>query len=149
MYKRQVVAVDFETEIKHLRTTMGSVREVSDVPALEAQIAELEQQAAAPDLWDDPESAQVVTSKLSRANAELDRINAMDARIDDLEALVELGTEEGDADTLAEAEGELAKVAKAVGQLEVRTLLSGEYDEREAVVTIRAGAGGVLSLIHI
>ncbi|GAA8849963.1 peptide chain release factor 2 [Helicobacter pylori] len=137
------MAVDFETEIKHLRTTMGSVREVSDVPALEAQIAELEQQAAAPDLWDDPESAQVVTSKLSRANAELDRINAMDARIDDLEALVELGTEEGDADTLTEAEGELAKVAKAVGQLEVRTLLSGEYDEREAVVTIRAGAGGV------
>src|SRR5699024_7436161 len=44
---------------------------------------------------------------------------------------------------LAEAETELAKLKKAVGELEVRTLLSGEYDEREAVVTIRAGAGGV------
>ncbi|WKV15749.1 peptide chain release factor 2 [Janibacter limosus] len=137
------MAVDFETEIKNLRTTMGSVREVTNVPALETQIADPEQQAAAPDLWDDPDKAQGVTSALSRANHELERINTMDARIDDLEALVELGREERDADTLAEAEEELAKVAKSVGQLEVRTLLAGEYDEREAVVTIRAGAGGV------
>ncbi|MDN5717520.1 MAG: peptide chain release factor 2 [Janibacter sp.] len=137
------MAVDFETEIKNLRTTMGSVREVTNVPALETQIADLEQQAAAPDLWDDPDKAQGVTSALSRANHELERINTMDARIDDLEALVELGQEERDADTLAEAEEELAKVAKSVGQLEVRTLLAGEYDEREAVVTIRSGAGGV------
>ena len=89
------MAVDFETEIKHLRTTMASVREVTDLPALEQQISDLEQQAAAPDLWDDPESAQGVTSALSRANAERDRIVGMDARIDDLETLVELGTEEG------------------------------------------------------
>ena len=80
------MAVDFETEIKNLRTTMGSVREVTDVPALEAQIADLEQQAATPDLWDDPDKAQGVTSALSRANAELERVHSMDARIDDLEA---------------------------------------------------------------
>ena len=67
----------------------------------------------------------------------------MDARIDDLEALVEMGQEENDAETLAEAERELVVVKKAVGELEVRTLLAGEYDERAAVVTIRAGAGGV------
>ncbi|KRE37720.1 peptide chain release factor 2 [Janibacter sp. Soil728] len=137
------MAVDFEFEIKNLRTTMGSVREVTDVPALEVQITDLEEQAAAPDLWDDPDKAQGVTSALSRANHELERINTMDARIDDLEALVELGQEEHDAETLTEAEDELAKIAKAVGLLEVRTLLSGEYDEREAVVSIRSGAGGV------
>ena len=97
------MAVDFETEIKNLRTTMGSVRDVTDVPALEARIADLEQQAAAPDLWDDPDSAQGVTSALSRANAELERIQSMDSRIEDLEALVELGREEGDAETLVEA----------------------------------------------
>jgi peptide chain release factor 2 len=68
----------------------------------------------------------------------------MDARIDDLETLVEMGTEDGgDAETIAEAERELVAIKKALGELEVRTLLSGEYDEREAVVTIRAGAGGV------
>jgi len=138
-----IVAVDFGEEIKRLRTTMDSVREVTDLSALDAQIARLEQQASAPNLWDDPDAAQQVTSALSRANTERDRVTGMDSRIEDLETLVELGTEEGDADTLAEAERELAALVKDVAALEVRTLLSGEYDAREAVVTIRAGAGGV------
>ena len=137
------MAVDFTQAIKDLRSTMASVREVTDLTALQAQITELESKAAEPTLWDDPEKAQVVTSSLSRAKAEHDRVTGMDARIDDLEALVEMGEEENDAETLAEAERELVAVTKAVGELEVRTLLSGEYDEREAVVTIRAGAGGV------
>jgi peptide chain release factor 2 len=139
-----LVAVDFPQEIKTLRATMDSVREVTDLDALRARIADLETRAAAPDLWDDPDAAQQVTSALSRANAELERVTGMDARIDDLETLVEMATEDGgDAETLAEAERELVAVQKAVSELEVRTLLSGEYDEREAVVTIRAGAGGV------
>lgn len=138
------VAVDFQQEIKNLRTTMDSVREVTDLETLKAQIGELEAKASAPDLWDDPDAAQQVTSALSRANAEYERVTGMDARIDDLEVLVEMGTEDGgDADTMAEAERELVSLQKAVGELEVRTLLSGEYDERAAVITIRAGAGGV------
>ena len=137
------MAVDFTQAIKDLRATMTSVREVTDLTALRAQIADLENQAAEPTLWEDQERAQHVTSSLSRAKAEHDRVTGMDARIDDLEALVELGTEEDDADTLVEAERELVAVTKAVGELEVRTLLSGEYDERAAVVTIRSGAGGV------
>jgi peptide chain release factor 2 len=137
------VAVDFSQEIKDLRTTMASVREVTDLTKLEATIADFERQASDPNLWDDQEKAQVVTSGLSRAKAEHDRVTGMDARIDDLEALVEMGQEENDAETLAEAERELVTVRKAVGELEVRTLLAGEYDERAAVVTIRAGAGGV------
>ncbi|NNG39213.1 peptide chain release factor 2 [Flexivirga sp. ID2601S] len=137
------MATDFPAEIKALRTTMGSVRDVTDLDTLRTQIADLEQQSAAPGLWDDPESAQQITSQLSRANAELERVETMDNRIDDLEVLVEMGQEENDADTLAEAEKELTDLQKAVGELEVRTLLSGEYDQREAVITIRAGAGGV------
>lgn len=137
------MAVDFETEIKQLRTTMASVREVTDLDRLSAQITELETQASTPDLWDDVDNAQKVTSALSRAKAEHDKVVGMDARIDDLEALVELGREENDADTLVEAERELAGLKKAVQLLEVRTLLNGEYDIREAVVTIRSGAGGV------
>ena len=140
------MAVDFDQEIQNLRTTMDSVRQVTDLAALEARITDLEQQAAAPDLWDDQDKAQVVTSELSRAKAEHDRVVGMDSRIDDLEVLVEMGLEEGGSDgagAIVEAEAELTKVKKAVGELEVRTLLSGEYDERSAVVTIRAGAGGV------
>jgi peptide chain release factor 2 len=139
-----LVATDFSQEIKNLRNTMDSVREVTDLEALRAQIKDLEAKSGAPDLWDDPEAAQQVTSALSRANAEYERVTGMDSRIDDLEVLVEMGTEDGgDAATMAEAEAELASLKKAVAELEVRTLLSGEYDERAAVVTIRAGAGGV------
>jgi peptide chain release factor 2 len=138
-----IVAVDFTQEIKDLRATMDSVRGVTNLDELARTIDELEQQASAPDLWDDPDAAQQVTSALSRANSERDRILGMDARIEDLETLVEMGQEESDAATLEEAERDLATLKKDVGELEVRTLLSGEYDEREAVVTIRSGAGGV------
>ncbi|KRB44262.1 MULTISPECIES: peptide chain release factor 2 [unclassified Terrabacter] len=137
------MAVDFTQEIKELRATMDSVRGVTNLDELARTISELEQQASAPDLWDDPDAAQQVTSALSRANSERDRVLGMDARIEDLETLVEMGQEEADAATLEEAERDLATLKKDVGELEVRTLLSGEYDEREAVVTIRAGAGGV------
>jgi peptide chain release factor 2 len=137
------VAVDFPAELRDLRQTLASILEVSDVGALEKQVAELSEQASAPDLWDDPERAQGVTSKLSHVQAELDRLTEMTQRIDDLEVLVQMAQEEDDADTLAEAERELVSVKESLGRLEVRTLLSGEYDEREALVTIRSEAGGV------
>jgi len=140
------VAVDFETDIKALRATMATVREVVDLDGIRAQLTELEAQASRPDLWDDVENAQRVTSKMARLKAEHDRVLEMDARIDELEVLVELGSEEGGDDgrsALAEAERDLTALQQAVSVLEVRTLLNGEYDEREAVVTIRSGAGGV------
>ena len=130
-------------ELKDLRSTMESVRQVTDLDSLRTQISELEEQSGAPDLWDDPAKAQVVTSRLSRASSELEKIVEMDDRIDELEVLVQLGTEEDDAATMAEAERELASLKRVIGELEVRTLLNGEYDEREAVITIRSGAGGV------
>jgi len=137
------VAVDFAEEIRSLRGTMDSVRDVTDLGGLRSRINELEKQASAPDLWDNPELAQEITSQLSRAGVQFDRVVGMDRRLEDLEVLIELGQEEGDAATLAEADRELAALKADVSDLEVRTLLSGEYDEREAVVTIRAGAGGV------
>jgi peptide chain release factor 2 len=143
------VATDFPVEIAELRGTLDSVRAVSDPAGLRARIAELSEAASAPDLWDDPDTAQKVTSALSHVQAELERIESIGRRVDDLEVLVELATEEaqGDpaaaADALADAESELVALRKTLADLEVRTLLSGEYDHREAVVTIRAGAGGV------
>jgi peptide chain release factor 2 len=136
------VATDFPVEIAALRGTFGQIEAVTDVPALEARIAELSEKAAAPNLWDDPDSAQHVTSALSAANAERDRLAALRQRIDDLEVLVDMGTEGDDAATLAEAEAELAVLAKDLAALEVRTLMTGEWDKRDAVVTIRSGAGG-------
>jgi peptide chain release factor 2 len=138
-----VAATDFPSEIRELRGTIESIQQVTGLDRLRAQIADLQQQSGAPDLWDDPEKAQQVTSKLSHLTTELERVERVQARVDDLEVLVELAEGENDAETLAEAERELTSLKKSVGELEVRTLLNGELDEREALVTIRAEAGGV------
>lgn len=122
---------------------MGSIEAVLDLDKLRADIAVLEEQAAAPSLWDDPEAAQKITSKLSHLQAEVRKTETLRGRIDDLSVLFELAEEMDDADTLAEAEAELTSVRKALDEMEVRTLLSGEYAEREALVNIRAEAGGV------
>ncbi|HNM97668.1 MAG TPA: peptide chain release factor 2 [Marmoricola sp.] len=137
------MATDFDAQIKQLQSTMTSIEKVLDVPAMEAEIAVLGEQVAAPDLWDDQANAQRVTGRLSALQGELERLTSLKSRIDDLDVLVELSREEGDADALAEAETELRRLQKLVELLEVRTLLSGEYDAREALITIRSGAGGV------
>lgn len=137
------MSTEFAIEIPHLRATLKTITTVTDPERLAKKIEELSTAATAPNLWDDPAEAQKVTSALSAAQNELKRVTSMSSRIDDLEVLVEMAQEDNDADTLAEAEREYETIKKDLDALEVRTLLSGEYDEREAVVTIRAGAGGV------
>ncbi|MFD3541255.1 peptide chain release factor 2 [Streptomyces sp. NPDC058662] len=138
-----MAVVDVSEELKSLSSTMGSIEAVLDLDKLRADIAVLEEHAAAPSLWDDPEAAQKITSKLSHLQAEVRKTETLRGRIDDLAVLFELAQEMDDADTLAEAEAELVSVRKALDEMEVRTLLSGEYAEREALVNIRAEAGGV------
>ena len=137
-----IVAIDFPAEIAQLRSTFAQIEAVLDPTALKARIADLEAQASAPDLWDDQERAQAITSTLSAANSELERVQGFERRLDDLEVLVEMGVEGEDAETLAEAEADFHQLRKDLDAMEVRTLMSGEWDERDAVVTIRSGAGG-------
>ncbi|QYJ04247.1 peptide chain release factor 2 [Nocardioides panacisoli] len=138
-----MAATDFDSAISELSATIRTVEQVLDPAAMQREIDDLGEQAAAPDLWDDQANATRVTGRLSMLQGQLDRFNALKERVDDLSVLVELAAEENDADARAEADSELAKLRKAVDTLEVRTLLNGEYDEREALVTIRSGAGGV------
>ncbi|MBO9626726.1 MAG: peptide chain release factor 2 [Microbacterium sp.] len=135
--------LDLSADIAALRGTFSDIAAVVDVDRLRADVAELSEQAGAPDLWDDPAAAQQVTSRLSHAQAQLGRVTGVGRRLDDLEVLVELANEMDDADAAAEAQAELASLSDAIGALEIQTLLDGEYDARPAVVTIRAGAGGV------
>ena len=137
------MAADLSERLSALETTMGSIETVVDLPTLRVQVADLEEQASAPDLWDDQERAQQVTSRLSFVQGEIRRVEGLRSRLDDLPILFELAESESDDAALADAEKELASVEAAVAELEVRTLLSGEYDAREAFVTIRSGAGGV------
>jgi peptide chain release factor 2 len=126
-----------------LRSTFEQISAVLDPAATKTRIAELEKLASAPDLWDDQNKAQAITSALSAANSEIERIEGFGSRLDDLAVLVEMAQEADDADTLAEADADLAALRKDLAAMEVRTLMTGEWDERDAVITIRSGAGGV------
>jgi len=139
-----IVAIpDIAEVLGELEQTLAGIEKVLDVPRLRERVAELEQEASAPDLWDDQANAQRVTSQLSLVQGDVRRIEALRRRLDDLVVLVELAEDEDDADSWTEAANELASLRKAIGEMEVRTLLSGEYDAREALVTIRSEAGGV------
>ena len=135
--------LDISDQIAALRSTFADIRSVVGVEQLESDIATLSDQAGAPDLWDDPDAAQKVTSALSHKQADLARITSIDRRLDDLEVLVEMANEADDEESAREATDELAGIQSVLGDLEVQTLLNGEWDSHPAVVTIRAGAGGV------
>jgi peptide chain release factor 2 len=132
------VADDVSEELKALDATLASIEKVLDLDRMRADLAALEEQAADPDLWNDQERAQQVTSRLSHLRSDLGRVESLRTRVDDLNAAVELD----DAELLAEAAGDLPALHKEIESLEVRTLLSGEYDARDALVTINSGTGG-------
>jgi len=135
--------VDVAAELKELSATLASIEAVVNLDALRGEAGELEKQASAPDLWDDVDQAQKITSRLSYVQGEVRRVEDLRRRLDDTQTLWDLAEEMDDADSRVEAESEIAGLRKAIGELEVRTLLSGEYDSREALMTIRAEAGGV------
>ncbi|HCT78728.1 MAG TPA: peptide chain release factor 2 [Micromonosporaceae bacterium] len=138
-----MTTADYAEQIKQLDATLKSIEAVLDLGKLRAAKQELETAASAPDLWDDQAKAQDVTSRLSYVNGEIDRLTGLRRGVDDVHVLLELAEAEEDAGSLAEVGTEIASLAKAIEEMEVRTLLSGEYDSREALVAIRAGAGGV------
>ena len=137
------MAIDFDAELKKLAATMHTIEQVLDLDAMRREIADLEDQVAAPDLWDNQANAQKVTGRLSLIQGEVERFTVLAGRLEDLGIMAELAVEEGDADMQGEFEAELVRVTKEIDGLEVRTLLNGEYDAREAIISIRSGAGGV------
>ncbi|GHJ18237.1 peptide chain release factor 2 [Micromonospora sp. AKA38] len=138
-----VTAADYAEQLKELDATLRNIEAVLDLDKLREQKARLEQEASAPDLWDDQAKAQAVTSQLSYVNGEITKLGDLRSRLDDAGVLLELAQAESDPAALTEVESEITGLTKAIQEMEVRTLLSGEYDSREALVAIRAGAGGV------
>ncbi|GAA3859759.1 peptide chain release factor 2 [Tessaracoccus defluvii] len=134
---------DLTSRIAELGHSLDSIEAVADLALLRTEIADLEEQVAAPNLWDDQDNAQRVTSQLSAKQSEVDRLVGLRSRLEDAEVMLELAAEEDDVDAREEVSRELVKLGKDIAALEVRTLLSGEYDPRDALITIRAEAGGV------
>ncbi len=136
-----MAAREYQLEIQAIDATLNSIEIVLDLPKLCKQADELEIEAGAPNLWDDPELAQKITSRLSRVQSEIAKLRSLRQRVEDLPILFELAASEPGG--MEDAENELDSLNKSVSELEVQTLLNGEYDDRDALITIRSEAGGV------
>jgi peptide chain release factor 2 len=133
---------DFSDELRALRQRLSDAERYLDLEGLRKRLAELESEASRPDLWDDADAARKVTTELSRVKADVDELEGIGSRVSDAETLHQLAVEEGDESVESEIGDALATVGGAIGALELRSLYSGEHDEREAVCEIHAGAGG-------
>ena len=138
-----MAAREHQVEIDKIDITLKSIEQVLNLPKLIENAASLEEQASAPNLWDDPQAAQVVTSKLSRAQSTINKINGIRSRLNDLPIMIEIANGETDkTSAFKDIDKELDDLTQVIKDLEVQTLLSGEYDERDALITIRSEAGG-------
>jgi peptide chain release factor 2 len=116
-----------------------------DLPALTLELAELREQSAAPDLWNDTAHAQAVMKRVAKLEGVTGTWTTLAADLDDAEALLALAAEEAEeerAPLLAEAEEQVAALAARFADLEVGLTLSGPYDDHDAVIDVHAGAGG-------
>jgi peptide chain release factor 2 len=141
-----MAATDPTDEISELSSKLDSIEAVVDPEAMRTEAEDLREQAADPTLWEQQERAQTVTRRLSYLEGELARMESLRQRLDDTRVLFELADDETDLAvreaTRQEAMDELGTLRKEIDGLEVRTLLSGEYDAREALLTINSQAGG-------
>src|SRR5258706_492497 len=136
------MAIDYSSEISELSSKLASIEAVLNPDGMRKEADDLRERSVDPGLWEDQENAQAVTRRLSYLDAELSRLEGLHGRLDDLSVMFELAESEADEPTKQEALRDLAAIRSQIDQLEIRTLLSGEYDSREALITINAQAGG-------
>jgi peptide chain release factor 2 len=133
---------DLSDEIASLRKRLDEAEGYLDIEGLRTRRPQLETEASRPDLWDDPDAARRVTGELSAITDDIERFERLVAELDDAEVLHDMAREEGDESQMPEVEAALASLEREIRGLELRSMFSGEHDQRDALCTIQAGEGG-------
>jgi peptide chain release factor 2 len=129
--------------VAELRKRLDEARGFLDLDTKAGELTELREQAGSADLWDDPDRARHVSSRLARYEGLFAKVDGLGSKIEDAEVLLELADEADDADSKTEALGQLEEVARDLDGLELESLFFDEYDEADAILSVHAGAGGV------
>jgi peptide chain release factor 2 len=129
--------------VAELRKRLDEARGFLDLDTKAGELTELREQAGSADLWDDPDRARHVSSRLARYEGIFAKVDGLGSKIEDAEVLLELADEADDADSKTEALGQLEEVARDLDGLELESLFFDEYDEADAILSVHAGAGGV------
>src|SRR5260221_9802389 len=133
---------DFSDDVKAVRARLTEAEEYLRIGELQSRRPQLETEASRPDLWDEPDHARQVTGELAAVNADIELFDGLVSRVDDAEILAEMAREEGDEAQEPEIAEGLAAVAAKLDELELRSLFSGEHDERDALCSLSSGEGG-------
>ena len=112
------------------------------MPEKERRVEELEKKIEKPEFWDNAEESQKVMKELKTLKEFLEHVEGIKIQYEDVEMLIEMAEEEGDESMIPEIRKELKKFEREFEDLRIQTLLSGEYDKNDAIVTLHAGAGG-------
>jgi peptide chain release factor 2 len=118
---------------------------IFDIAAKKEKASQLEQLTAQPDFWNDNEKAQGVLKQITELKSWTDPWNSLRAQFDDLSGFLDLAHEENDPSAFSEVERGRVRLGKALDDLELRRMLGGEDDGRNAILTIHPGAGGTES----
>src|SRR5262245_5485462 len=133
---------DFTDDLSEVTKRVADARAYLKVDDARARLVELEAAASKPDLWDDADAARKVTTELAAVRDDVELIDGLEGRVDDLQTLYELGREEADDSVEPEIEAGLASLRADLDRLELRALFTGEHDDRDAICQISSGAGG-------
>ena len=137
--------LQFEELKQSLQNMEPALRDLADALGLDAmrkEILELDQKATAPDFWNDMEKSQKILQRSSSLKNKIEKYEKLKSAYDDLMALIELADEEGDLSLLPQARTELGNFRHELESQRLTTLLTGEYDAKNAILTFHAGAGG-------
>ena len=137
--------VQFEELRLELERTKPEIDDLADalgLKAMESEIQQLENRATEPGFWDDMEKSQVILQRTSALKAKVEGYNSLVAKYEDALALIELANEDEDLSLLEEAESEVASIKESLEKQRLQTLLTGEYDSKNAILTFHAGSGG-------
>ena len=133
---------ELKLSLEEMEPDIEDLSEALGLCSLKKEIAQLEEKAAQPGFWDDMESSQKIIQRTSSLKNKVQAYEKLKATYDDALALVEMADEEEDLSILPEAQGEVDKVKKELETQRLATLLTGEYDGNNAILTFHAGAGG-------
>ena len=133
---------EYKLRINALDAPVEELRAALDIDGISEELATLEKKTEAEDFWGDLENSQVVLKRISRIKEKLAKFNKFESDLSDLRTLFELAEEADDEDTAAEVGELLEALEKELADARIETLLSGDYDANNAIMSFQAGAGG-------
>ena len=133
---------ELKLELEGLKPEIDDLADALGLKSIMSEIEQLEHRAAEPGFWDDMEKSQKILQRTSNLKTKVEEFEKLKASYDDTMTLIELGNEEEDLSLLDEAKAELEEVKKNLEKQRLKTLLTGEYDKNNAILTFHAGSGG-------